>query len=156
MSAQKTFKPRKDIKEGEKGYNLRKFADATLGSGNLKAAVKLPPGEELCEWLAVNTVDFFNQINLLYGTITEFCSPEKCPVMSAGPKYEYHWADGVDIKKAIRVSAPAYVDHLMSWVQKQLDDESLFPSRPGKLLDKSLFAANILTLRPFVPRRSFP
>ena len=32
-------------------------------------------------------VDFFNQINMLYGTITEHCSTESCPVMSAGPKY---------------------------------------------------------------------
>jgi hypothetical protein len=32
-------------------------------------------------------VDFFNQINMLYGTITEFCTPQECPVMSAGPKY---------------------------------------------------------------------
>ena len=36
----------------------------------------------------MNTVDFFNQINMLYGTITEFCTEESCPVMSAGPKYE--------------------------------------------------------------------
>lgn len=32
-------------------------------------------------------MDFFNQINMLYGTITEFCTPQACPVMSAGPKY---------------------------------------------------------------------
>ena len=32
-------------------------------------------------------VDFFNQINMLYGTIAEFCTAESCPVMSAGPKY---------------------------------------------------------------------
>ncbi len=31
-------------------------------------------------------VDFFNQINMLYGTITEQCTTESCPVMSAGPK----------------------------------------------------------------------
>ena len=42
----------------------------------------------LLRWVAVNTVDFFNQINMLYGTITEFCTEESCPVMSAGPKYE--------------------------------------------------------------------
>ncbi|KAG8078835.1 hypothetical protein GUJ93_ZPchr0007g6162 [Zizania palustris] len=29
-----------------------------------------PPGEDINEWLAVNTVDFFNQVNLLYGTLT--------------------------------------------------------------------------------------
>ena len=48
----------------------------------------LPEGEDLNEWIAVNTVDFFNQINMLYGTITEFCTEQSCPVMSAGPKYE--------------------------------------------------------------------
>lgn len=31
-------------------------------------------------------LDFFNQINMLYGTITEFCSNQECPVMSAGPR----------------------------------------------------------------------
>ena len=48
----------------------------------------LPDGEDINEWVAVNTVDFFNQINMLYGTITEFCTEQSCPVMSAGPKYE--------------------------------------------------------------------
>lgn len=33
-----------------------------------------------------SAVDFFNQINMLYGTITEQCTTESCPVMSAGPK----------------------------------------------------------------------
>lgn len=76
-------------------------------------------------------VDFFNQINMLYGTITEFCTPQDCPVMSAGPKYEYHWKDEGQFKKPARVSAPVYVDHLMSWVQSQLDNETIFPSKIG-------------------------
>jgi MOB kinase activator 1 len=63
-----------------------KHASQTLGSGNIKLAVQLPDGEDLNEWIAVNTVDFFNQINMLYGTITEHCTSESCPVMSAGPK----------------------------------------------------------------------
>jgi MOB kinase activator 1 len=80
------------------------------------------------EWLAVNTVDFFNQINLLYGSITEFCTPQECPVMSASPKYEYLWSDGGG-KKPMKVSAPDYIDRLMSWIQSILDDEAIFPSR---------------------------
>ena len=76
-------------------------------------------------------VDFFNQINMLYGTITEFCTEESCPIMSAGPKYEYHWADGQTVKKPIKCSAPKYIDYLMTWVQDQLDDENLFPSKIG-------------------------
>ena len=70
---------------------------------------------------------------MLYGTITEFCTEETCPVMSAGPKYEYHWADGQTVKKPIKCSAPKYIDYLMSWVQDQLDDEQLFPSKIGEL-----------------------
>jgi hypothetical protein len=43
-------------------------------------------------------------------------------------RYEYHWADGVEIKRPIKVSAPEYVDRLMRWIQDQLDDEKIFPS----------------------------
>ena len=33
-------------------------------------------------------VDFYNPINLLYGAITEFCSPQSCPEMKATDEYE--------------------------------------------------------------------
>uniref|UniRef100_A0A8C2DWT9 MOB kinase activator 1Ba n=1 Tax=Cyprinus carpio TaxID=7962 RepID=A0A8C2DWT9_CYPCA len=134
MSFIKTFKPKKNIPEGSHQYELLKHAEATLGSGNLRMAVMLPDGEDLNEWVAVNTVDFFNQINMLYGTITDFCTEESCPLMSAGPKYEYHWADGTNIKKPIKCSAPKYIDYLMTWVQDQLDDETLFPSKIGLIM----------------------
>ena len=91
----------------------------------------LPDGEDINEWVAVNTVDFFNQINMLYGTITDFCTEDTCPIMSAGQKYEYYWADGQQVKKPIKCSAPKYIDYLMTWVQDQIDDESLFPSKIG-------------------------
>jgi len=48
-----TFKPHKAAK-GTSSYQLRQFADATLGSGSLKKAVKLPEGEDINEWLAVS------------------------------------------------------------------------------------------------------
>lgn len=47
------FKPRSATK-GTNSYQLRQFAEATLGSGSLRKAVKLPEGEDLNEWLAVN------------------------------------------------------------------------------------------------------
>ena len=137
----KTFKPKKNIPEGTHQYDLMKHAAATLGSGNLRLAVMLPDGEDLNEWVAVNSVDFFNQINMLYGTITEFCTEENCPVMSAGPKYEYHWADGHTVKKPIKCSAPKYIDYLMTWVQDQLDDEQLFPSKIGVPFPKSFLSS---------------
>ncbi|KAF6158326.1 hypothetical protein GIB67_022406 [Kingdonia uniflora] len=51
--------------------------------------------------------------------------------MCAGPKYEYCWADSVEIKKPIKVSAPKYVDYLMDWIAVQLDDEKIFPQKLG-------------------------
>ena len=47
------FKPRSAAK-GTSSYQLRQFAEATLGSGSLRKAVRLPEGEDLNEWLAVN------------------------------------------------------------------------------------------------------
>lgn len=167
----KTFKPKKNIPEGTHQYDLMKHAAATLGSGNLRNAVALPDGEDLNEWVAVNSklfkahiyfvlininfqlitaVDFFNQINMLYGTITEFCTEESCGIMSAGPKYEYHWADGLTVKKPIKCSAPKYIDYLMTWVQDQLDDETLFPSKIG-----IPFPKNFLNIAKTILKRLF-
>uniref|UniRef100_A0A8D2CU31 MOB kinase activator 1B n=1 Tax=Sciurus vulgaris TaxID=55149 RepID=A0A8D2CU31_SCIVU len=124
LRSSKTFKPKKNIPEGSHQYELLKHAEATLGSGNLRMAVMLPEGEDLNEWVAVNTVDFFNQINMLYGTITNFCTEESCPVMS----------------KPIKCSAPKYIDYLMTWVQDQLDDETLFPSKIGVPFPKNFMS----------------
>ena len=35
-------------------------------------------------------VDFYNHINLLYGSITEFCSPTSCPEMKATDEFVQH------------------------------------------------------------------
>jgi len=102
--------------------------------------VQLPKGEDLKEWIAVNTVDFFNEINLLYGTISEFCTKEKCPVMSAGTAVNYLWRDGVKVKKPIEVSAPEYVDLLMTWAESQLNDETIFPIAFGSEYPKNFNA----------------
>jgi len=95
---------------------------------NYKQAVALPIGENLDEWLAVNTIDFFNQISVLYGTVSEKCTHSTCPIMSAGPRFEYLWADGTFVKKPIHVSAAEYVNLLFTWTEEQINDETLFPT----------------------------
>ncbi|XP_029341280.1 MOB kinase activator 1B-like [Acyrthosiphon pisum] len=55
----------------------------------------------------------------MYGTLTEFCTDESCSTMSAGPKYEYHWVDGLT---------------------DQLDDETLFPARIGDPFPKNFIS----------------
>lgn len=64
----KTFKPKKNIPEGSHQYELLKHAEATLGSGNLRMAVMLPDGEDLNEWVAVNSKHkFYQSLTLLTG-----------------------------------------------------------------------------------------
>lgn len=56
-SNQKTrnqFRPRAG-KGGVNSYQLRQYAEATLGGGSLRKCVKLPEGEDENEWLAVNS-----------------------------------------------------------------------------------------------------
>lgn len=114
--------------------DIRTYAESTLGSGSaLAQAVKLPRDEDLNEWLAVHVVDFYNQINMLYGTITEFCSQATCPRMIATQEYEYLWQDPtLGSSKPRSMSAPEYVENLMSWIQQFFDDDKIFPTKVGQ------------------------
>lgn len=103
---------------------------------------------EACRLRSYSVVDFYNHINLLYGSITEFCSPQSCPEMKAtdeyattpfcrtGPditRFEYLWQDSENYKRPTKMPAPTYIEHLMGWVQSNIDNESVFPSRIGNI-----------------------
>lgn len=127
-SSVQTFRPKKKFEPGTMRYSLHKQAQASLNSGiNLRDAVKLPPREDMNDWLAVHVVDFFNRINLIYGTISDYCTEESCPRMSGGPKFEYLWCDGQKYKKPTPLPAPQYISHLMDWVEAQINNEEIFP-----------------------------
>lgn len=101
----------------------------TLGSEDLGLQVKLPAGASEEEWLAVSTIDIFNEINLLAGAVQDLCTEHTCPVMNAG-SYTFAWAE--DKKQApTRLSAPKYFETLLLWVERQLSDESFLPVEPG-------------------------
>jgi len=144
-----TFKLKKAA-PGTRRFQLHQHAQATLGAGRLRDAVKLPKGEDLHDWLAVNLTDFYNEVSLLYGVLADVCTPTCCPTMSAGPRYEYKWADGVRIKKPIRCTAPKYMDYMMNWAQTTLEDESIFPIRVGEP-----FPANIHSVICSIFKRLF-
>jgi len=66
---------------------------------------------------------------MLYGTLTESCTNISCGVMNAGPRYEYLWAERGSRTK--RVSAPEYIEYLMTWIQSLLDNNNIFPNVAG-------------------------
>lgn len=115
---------------GDKRATMCKYAHATLGAGDVQKAVKLPPNEDPNEWLAMHVVDFYNETSLLYSTIMDRCTEKTCPKMNAGTKYEYLWADE-KTRTPQKVSASKYVDLLMTWIENQLNDETIFPTRVG-------------------------
>jgi MOB kinase activator 1 len=69
--------------------------------------------------------------------------------MSAGQRYEYLWADpgptkssanvpGASVtREPLKMSAPEYVDTLMTYIQSRIDDEATFPSKIGAPFPKT-------------------
>ena len=111
----------------EKRSTLSKHTKKTLGSGNLRAAVQLPPNEDENEWIAANLVDFFNEISLLYGLVGDDANRYTEPGDGFPPGFEYRWqAPGSD-SKPIKCSSPDYVDYVMTWVEDQINNEEIFP-----------------------------
>mmetsp|Transcript_22018 Transcript_22018/g.67589 ORF Transcript_22018/g.67589 Transcript_22018/m.67589 type:complete len:178 (+) Transcript_22018:265-798(+) len=92
----------------------------------MRGAVGLPQGEDENEWLAVNVVDFFNEVSLLYGIVAEEPMDESVPNGGFPEGFTYMWGEG--LRAPIECTADEYVNHVMTWVEEQINDESVFPS----------------------------
>ena len=46
-------------------------------------------------------------------------------------RFEYLWQDSENFKRPTKMPAPEYIEHLMAWVQSNVDNEQMFPSRIG-------------------------
>ena len=104
------------------------FLGETIPIANdLRATVKLPEGEAKNEWLAKNVSDFYRELTMIHGTVTQFCTEKMCPQMTAGPGFIYLWQDD-SATKPVPVSAPKYIDLVLKWVNNQIDNEAIFPS----------------------------
>lgn len=84
-------------------YLCSPFVDAALVTGNFKTIVMLPKYVDVMEWVACNgppyssvmdilliltyqtVFDFYQNLNLFYGVVSECCTQQTCPAMSAGP-----------------------------------------------------------------------
>ncbi|KAG7394867.1 hypothetical protein PHYBOEH_004520 [Phytophthora boehmeriae] len=128
LNQEQSICPRKKHVSGTRTWNLHRHIKDSMASGlDLTDCIQLPEGCQHDEWVAVHVIDFFNEISLLFGTISEFCTHSSCPQMSAGPCYTYLWADGVQQVTPISLPASEYVSRLLEWVEQQLDDSQLFP-----------------------------
>jgi len=104
--------------------------DGSLGCSNLISQVTLPQGISEEEWLAVTTHEFFTSLCILNNALADVCTETTCPDMCAGP-YTYMWADGDEVKIPTKMSAPRYFETLLTWVDKQLNNEAFLPVQAG-------------------------
>ncbi|KAF7314529.1 hypothetical protein MKEN_00926100 [Mycena kentingensis (nom. inval.)] len=119
-------------------YLCSPFVEAALVKGNFKTIVMLPKYVDIMEWVAVNSppaltlrqvFDFYTNLNEFYGVLTEFCTQQTCPTMSAGTTLNYTWIS--QERKHVHLPASTYIDYVMTWVQNMLDDDSVFPTKSG-------------------------
>lgn len=128
------------------------------------SAVALPPGEDTNEWIASNStfhilhamltltnvaVDFFNEVSLIWGIVGENGLPQYAPGEGFPAGFEYLWADGVTIRTPIKCSSTEYVEYVMTWVEDQINNESLFPSSSGTFCVVGKLCANTVQMRHF-------
>ncbi|KAF9452943.1 hypothetical protein P691DRAFT_771872 [Macrolepiota fuliginosa MF-IS2] len=112
--------------EGKPLYLCSPFVSSALVKGNFKTIVVLPKYVDIMEWVAVNIYDFFTNLNEFYGVLAECCTQHSCPTMSAGPNLNYLWQQTSG--KFVPMTAPQYIDTVMSSIQIMLDDETIFPT----------------------------
>ncbi|XP_029055688.1 MOB kinase activator-like 2 isoform X3 [Osmia bicornis bicornis] len=113
--------------EDPKLYLEEAALERQLPELDLRMLVDLPPGLDYNEWLASHTLALFDHINLVYGTISEFCTMTGCPDMTGPGLRTYLWFD--EKGKKTRVAAPQYIDYVMTFTQRTVSDETIFPTK---------------------------
>lgn len=91
-------------------------------------AVVLPEGTDEDEFLAGEFVDFFSEVSTLFQLeeVQEVCSELTEPGQGFPRGIEYRWADA-SATTAQRVSAPAYIVHVLAWIQDMFQNAAVFP-----------------------------
>ncbi|CEG50257.1 Kinase A-anchor protein Neurobeachin and related BEACH and WD40 repeat proteins [Plasmopara halstedii] len=149
LDQEQSIFPRRNLVSGTRTWKLQRQMKDSMASGlDLVDCIQLPEGCQLDEWIAVHVIDFFNEISLLFGTISEFCTHSSCPVMSAGPCYTYLWADGLQQVAPISLPAADYVERLLGQQCNQRAQSQLYTANQARRHDECLaqhIKANTMT-----------
>ncbi|CAG0892858.1 unnamed protein product [Darwinula stevensoni] len=118
------------VSEERKLYLEDAVLERKLTNTELRSLVILPPLIGMNEWLATHTIAFFSHINLIYGTISESCVISGCPEMIGPYQRQYLWQD--EKGKKVKLPAPQYIDYVTTFIQRTLNDDSVFPTKYGQ------------------------
>jgi len=116
--------------DGKPLFLCQPFVRAALVTGKFKSIVILPSYVDVNEWVAINMFDFYTNLNLFLGVLSECCTQASCPTMAAAPGVDYTWVD--NNRRQLRLAAPTYIDFVTTWIQNLLDDPATFPTKFGQ------------------------
>ncbi|XP_037396114.1 serine/threonine-protein phosphatase 6 regulatory subunit 2 isoform X2 [Pygocentrus nattereri] len=111
----------------EKPYLQEHFLRDHIADIDLLTLTALPHDLDQQEWMAFNTISFFQNTTLMSSALSEFCTLTTCPTASGPGNKVYEWTD--ENGRKLKCSAPLYTDYAMSYIQELLTDENVFPTR---------------------------
>eukprot|EP00818_Percolomonas_sp_WS_P005793 CAMPEP_0117438390 /NCGR_PEP_ID=MMETSP0759-20121206/2028_1 /TAXON_ID=63605 /ORGANISM="Percolomonas cosmopolitus, Strain WS" /LENGTH=219 /DNA_ID=CAMNT_0005230079 /DNA_START=195 /DNA_END=854 /DNA_ORIENTATION=- len=103
-----------------------------LSLSELKKSVKIPESDGMPEiskneWIALHVIQFYNDVNMIYGCLDGACDSLSCPTMNAGSKYQFLWNDELSKHSEPEdVSARTYVQKTLDFISDLVNDESIF------------------------------
>ena len=103
------------------------LSERHLSGVHSRLSYRCPSIVDQNEWLVLNVFEFYQYLNLFYGVIAEFVTPQTCPTMNAGPGIDYLWIDSN--KQPVRLPANTYIDYVLTWISNKFDDPTLFPTK---------------------------
>jgi hypothetical protein len=105
------------------------FVRTQLVKGSYKTIVQLPKYVDFGEWVALNIFEFYHHLNLFFGVVSDYCTPQSCPSMSAGSNTNYLYVDNSG--QAVNLPACQYIEYVLGWILSKLNDKSVFPVKTG-------------------------
>ena len=98
----------------------------TLGTSQLREAVKCPACIDQDTWIASQMKEIFLEVVRMVHFLSSFCDDSTCPHMCAGDSVEYKWAEADG--SVTSMPAARYMSRLIEEVDQRLIDQTLVPT----------------------------
>ena len=79
-------------------------------------------------------MDFYNELSLIWGIICDVGVPPVEVGCGFPPGFQYFRSGTTALFKAAPAtscSGPEYVEYVMNWVDREINNDALFPTNPG-------------------------
>uniref|UniRef100_H2YEV6 Uncharacterized protein n=1 Tax=Ciona savignyi TaxID=51511 RepID=H2YEV6_CIOSA len=130
---------KKPVVEEKKPYLDPELFEQLPSNLNLRTVVTKPRNIEEREWIATHAMlPCFTTSTQLYGTVSEFCTADSCPVMQGPGQKQYTWVD--ERGKKLKCTGPQYVDYVMTFCQKCASNQELFPTKYAQTFHESFYS----------------